>query len=481
MPCSLGREHLLPPAGANPPGHAMLPWAGAPQPPRESRAMPPILTMEDHRDAYFFWEKLGIRGASCLHIDAHLDMAGFLSPLETSLENPDINCANYLLKAVEHGIVSEVVWVVPPHLCKNHKDLLHWSYSELPRWLALDLDEFNSLKLVHHRVQGKLRNVPFTLCTTDHLPEKQGPWLFDLDVDYLIDEQDDVWQTPFQLHQLTRHLDIQATTVAYSVRGGYTPLARRYLGDLAELLWSGKQAEAEQWWQDFHSLKELHTAPPGLQAAALVTRAWGSGSDHQGPAWEHAAQLAPAYQINPFDVAALYWQRKKHDRCQKWLKTLPSDQGAYVLGFIALEQNKPSQAVKHWQSLLDKADPLTQKHLQTLIAKAYKAAQKPEEAMLALQAAPKDSDTYRELAKIQRELGLRNEAIASLRKAIKLDPLKIDNLEAQIDLAELYIETEQAVRAQAEYRKLTSLELPGKLGIRTERLPVKIALSQKRR
>ena len=443
--------------------------------------MPPLLMMEDHRDAYFFWEKLGIRGASCLHIDAHLDMAGFLSPMESSLEHPEINCANYLLKAVEHGIVSEVVWVIPPHLSRHHKDLLHWSYSELPRWLALDLDEFNSLKLQNHRVEGKLRNAPFTLCSSDHLPDKQGPWLFDLDVDYLIDEQDDVWQTPFQLKELTRHLDIQATTVAYSVRGGYTPVARRYLGDLAELLWSAQETEAAQWWQDFHSLKDLENAPPGLQAAALVTRAWGSGSDHQGPAWEQAAQIASAYQLNPFDVAALYWQRRKYDRCLEWLKTLPADQGAYIRGFISLEKNQPSQAVKHWQSLMEIADPTTRGHLQTLIAKAYKAAHKPEQAIEALQAATKDSESYRELARIQRELGLKNEAIANLRKAIKLDPLKIDNLEAQIDLAELYIETEQAVRAQAEYRKLTSLELPGKLGIRTERLPVKIALSQKRR
>lgn len=432
--------------------------------------------MEDHRDAYFFWEKLGIRGASCLHIDAHLDMAGFLSPLESSLDHPEINCANYLLKAVEKGIVSQVVWVVPPHLSKAHKDLLHWSYSELPRWLSLDLKEFNSLKLVEGRVQGSLRNAPFTLCTSDHLPESTGPWLFDLDVDYLIDEQDGVWQTPFQLREITRHLEIQATTVAYSVRGGYTPLARRYLGDLAELLWSDQEIQAQQWWDLMNSLQSLENAPPGLQAAALVTRAWGSGSDHQGPAWEEAARLAPAYQINPFDVAALYWQRKKYDRCLQWL---PPDQAAYIRGFIALEQHQPSQAVKDWSSLLEQADPLTQKHLLTLIARAY--SDKPELAMEALQKCLPDSDAYRELGRLQRKQGLKKEAIQSLRKAIKLEPLKIDNLEAQIDLAELYIETEQALRAQAEYRKLTSLELPGKLGIRTERLPVKIALSQKRR
>ena len=443
--------------------------------------------MEDHRDAYFFWEKLGIRGASCLHIDAHLDMAGFLSPLESSLQNPEINCANYLLKAVENGIVDEVVWVVPPHLSGDSKDLLHWAYQELPRWLALDLDEFNSLKLKDGRVEGQLRQKTFTLCTTDHLPQKQGPWLLDLDVDYLIDEQDDVWQTPFQLREITRDLQLQAVTVAYSVRGGYTPLARRYLGDLAELLWSGRENEARTWWEQFNSLQSLEEAPPGLKAAALVTRAWGSGSDHQGPAWEEAARLDSAYQVRPFDVAALYWQRKRQARCLKWLKDMPGEETAYVKGFLALDQHKPGQAIKHWQSLLAQAEsePLTQRHLYTLLAKAHRAAQQPEKAIESLEKAialrEKEglSELYRELGRLQREQGLKLEATASLRKAIKLDPNKVDSLEAQIDLAELYIETEQAMRAQAEYRKLTQLELPGKLGIRTERLPVKIALSNK--
>ncbi|MFN8605932.1 MAG: hypothetical protein U0931_00260 [Vulcanimicrobiota bacterium] len=449
--------------------------------------MGPLLMMEDHRDAYFFWEKLGIRGAACLHIDAHLDMAGFLSPLESSLQNPEINCANYLLKAVENGLVEEVVWVIPPHLSRANKDLLHWSYQELPRWLALELDEFNSLKLQGGRVEGRLRGKPFTICTTEHLPEVSRPWLLDLDVDYLIDEQDGVWQTPFELLELTRHLELQAVTVAYSVRGGYTPLARRYLGDLAELLWSGREQEARDWWQQFHSLQSLETAPPGLQAAALVTRAWGSGSDHSGPAWEQAARLDPNYQVRPFDVAALYWQRKRHQRCLDWLKDLPGEQTAYVKGFIALEQHKFTQAVSHWESLLAQAEaePLTQRHLYTLLAKAYRAGQQLEKALecleraIAIKAREGLSELYRELGRLQRELGRKVEASASLRKAIKLEPNQVDSLEAQIDLAELYIETEQVVRAQAEYRKLSHLELPGKLGIRTERLPVKIALSNK--
>ena len=443
--------------------------------------------MEDHRDAYFFWKKLGVRGASCLHIDAHLDMAGFLSPLESSLSNPEINCANYLLRAVQEGIVSEVVWVVPPHLSRSSQDLLHWSYLELPRWLALRLDEFNSLKREGHRVVGQLRGVPLTICTTDHLPDRTGPWLLDLDVDYFVDDLDHVWQTPFQLREVTRHLELQATTVAYSVRGGYTPLACRYLGDLSQLLWSGQEKLAAELWERFHSLESLQDAPSWLQAAALLARAAGSGSDHQGPAWDQAAEIHPAYQVSPFDVAALYWQRKKFDRCKFWLDRFPGAGTDYVRGFIALEQNRPGEAARCWLGLIGaaEAEPLTQRHLLGLLAKAYKAAHKPEQALESLQQALKISgqdglmEIYRELGRLQRELGHKDQALVHLRKAIKLDPQLMDNLEAQLELAELYVETEQAVRAQAEYRKLSQLDLPGKLGIRTERLPVKIALSHK--
>ncbi|MBN9417909.1 MAG: hypothetical protein J0I12_20850 [Candidatus Eremiobacteraeota bacterium] len=432
-----------------------------------------LLTMEDHRDAYFLWQKLGIQNAACLHIDAHLDMAGFLSPLETHLDSPEINCANYLLKAVEHGIVNEVVWVIPPHIAQQN--LLHWAYSELPKWLSLDLPEFNSLHLKDHRVEGSLRGARFTLCTTDHLPEKQGPWLFDLDIDYLIDDQDHVWQTPFELHQKTQHLELQATTIAYSVRGGYTPVARRYLGDLAELIWSGQLDQAQHFYSQLHSLHLEENASNKLKAAALVTRAWGLGSDHQGPAWEQAAELDPAYTVSPFDVSALYWQRKKFGHCLKWL---PQEQADYIRGFIALEQNQHDKAAQHWEKLLDTKDDIARKHLHSLLAKAYK--NHPDKAIAALQNTLPDGDAYREIARLQKQTD-KQEAIKNFRKAIKLDPLKLDNLEAQIELAELYIETEQAVRAQAEYRKLSQLDLPGKLGIRTERLPVKIALSQKRR
>jgi tetratricopeptide (TPR) repeat protein len=447
--------------------------------------------MEDHRDAYFLWQEMGLRGASCLHIDAHLDMAAIQVPLDASLSRADINCGNYLLKAIQEGIIGRLIWVVPPHLMVHDSDLLHWLHAELQNWLALTLEEFNSLQFSDGRVTGQLRGVPVVVCTSHRLPDLEGPWLLDLDIDYYLDAQDHIWQTPFELKAILPQRDWQAITIAYSVVGGYTPVARRYLGDLSELLWTGKVQEAEQWWASFHSLDSLEGVSPSLQAAALVARAWGAGSDHQGEPWQRAASLDPAYRVDPADVAAMYWLRKRFSCCTRWLLRSQGPGSEYLHGFMALEQGRPAHAARCWDRLLtaggDQLDANSRRHLLGLLGKAWKLAKKPELAREALQQAMKivggdphtRIDLYRELGRVQREMGQLEAAIVSLRKGIQLGPDRLDNLEAQVELAELYIESGQLLRAQGEYRKLAPLNLPGNLRMRTERLPVKIALRHK--
>lgn len=444
--------------------------------------------MEDHRDAYFLWQKMGISAASCLHIDAHLDMAGFQAPRDGSLSRPEINCANYLLKAVEEGMVQRVVWVIPPHLITRHKNLLDWLYHELPNWLPLTLTEHNSFKVQEGRAEGLLRGASLTVCTPDHLPDLSGPWLLDLDVDYFLDEEDHVWQTPFRLHEILPRQNWQAITIAYSVLGGYTPLARRYLGDLSHLLWRGKEKEAETWWRDFQSLSQLDQAPLELQAAALVCRAWGSGSDHEGEAWNRAQELVPAYRVEPSDIAAMYWQRKRFSRCIRWTLRDPGPGSQYLQGFVAFEQGRFAEAARCWESLLTQTeqpgDEISRRHLNSLIARCWRRARKNEKARNSLEAALTlrspdrigSAELHRELARLHREEGQWEAAAQHFRKAINLAPDLVDNLEAQVELAELYIEMEQMLRAQGEYRKLAGLELPGNLRIRAERIPVKIAL-----
>lgn len=441
--------------------------------------------MEDHRDAYFYWKELGIRNAPCLHVDAHLDMAHIQAPLDFTVDMPELNCANYLLRCVEEGIVSEVVWVIPPDLPRAHKDLLRWTTHELVGWLPLTLDEHNSLKLVDQRVVGTLRGVPFSICTTDHLPKVDETWLLDLDVDYFLDETDRVFQTPFELQQLLPG-PFRATTIAYSVQGGYTPLPRRYLGDLAELLWSGRRHEAEHWWKRMQGLESLEDAPPRWQAAALVTRAWGGGEDHAGPAWDRAAEIDPAYKIDRFEIASYYWLRKKFDRCRHWLQRVDEVRGLYLRGFMEFEQKHYNEAADAWSRLQrtlhgDEVDEVSRCHLLSLTGRAWTLAHKNLPAIEALSEAtqlqPRRPEIWRDLARAQKQHGAKDDAIRSLKKAIALAPAYVSSVEAQIELAELYVQTSQPLLAQGQYRKLQKLTLPGNLRVQTEGLPVKISLA----
>jgi tetratricopeptide (TPR) repeat protein len=441
--------------------------------------------MEDHRDAYFFWKELGIRGAPCLHVDAHLDMAYMQTPLDFNVHMPELNCANYLLRAVEEGIVSRVVWVIPPDLPRGHKDLLRWTIHELGGWLPLTLDEHNSLQLVGHRVEGTLRGVPFTVCTTQHLPALDATWLLDLDVDYFFDHEDRVFQTPFQLHELLPG-PFQATTIAYSVLGGYTPLPRRYLGDLAELLWSNQTQEARRYADLLHGTESLDSASPRLQAAALVTRAWGMGEDHAGPAWDKAAAMDPAYKVDPFEIASMYWLRKKFDRCRQWLEPVDEVRALYLRGFMEYEQKHYSEAADAWSRLQQnlhgkEVDAVSKCHLLSLTGKSWMLAHKDALAINALTEAselqPRRPEVWRDLARAHKQAGNKDEAIRCLKKAIQLAPTHVSSVEAQIELAELYVQTQQPLLAQGQYRKLQKLTLPGNLRVQTESLPVKISLA----
>lgn len=445
----------------------------------------PLRMMEDHRDAYFFWKELGIQSAPCLHIDAHLDMAYLQTPLDFQVESPELNCANYLLRAVEEGIVSEVVWVVPPHLFAGFEDLLHWTYHELPAWLPLKLDEHNSLQLEEGRVCGTLRNVPFSICTSANMPALDESWLLDLDVDYFLDEMDGVFESPLQLYDRLAGQRFAAVTVAYSVLGGYTPLFRRYLGDVCELLWQEGREAGSLYWDRLHGLDSLEHAEAQLQAAALATRAWGAGADHRGPAWERAGAVCPKYQVDPFEVACYYWLRKKFERCRLWLEQVDEVRRLYLLGFIAFEQKRFQEAASRWGQLLDSlqdqnVDAISRAHLLTLVGRAWAQSRQPEQGLPALQEAarlqPRRPEVWRELARCQKRAGQVPEAIKSFKRSVQLAPEEVASIEAQLELGELYVKEGQLLLAQGLHRQLQKRTLPGNLRLQAERLPVKIAL-----
>lgn len=438
--------------------------------------------MEDHRDALFFWESLQLRDACCVHVDAHLDTCEFELPLTSRLDEPEINCGNYLLHAIRRGVVNRVIWVIPPHLCQNQLDL-HWAMAELSRWNLLKIADVAEAGLIEGRVEVKIDGCPLTICTSDHLPSLDGPCLLDIDADYFLGENDEVWETPFQLHQRLCPLQTRAVTVAYSVQGGYTPVQRRYLGNLTELLYQGQGELARNYWQQLSGQVDWQRdIPAWLEAARLVTQAHGSGLS-EGPAWQRAAELDPGYTLEPFDLACQRWQRRDFAGARRWLRKVEWVGSQYLLGLVAHSEKRHGEAVECWGKMLEaELTPAQQSHLHHLRGLALMQQTHPTGALaefqLALQAEPRQAGLWRELARAQAGAGLPEEASKSFRKAIKLAPLELASLQARLELAELYLQLGQVSLLQAELRQLRSGYAPGEIKMQVERLAMQAWLKK---
>ncbi|MEW6281630.1 MAG: hypothetical protein AB1758_23670, partial [Candidatus Eremiobacterota bacterium] len=151
----------------------------------------PALLVEDHCQALDFWRECGVRGAACVHVDAHLDVT------ETGTERGSVyipgglNCGNFLYLALAEGLVEHLVWVIPPALAGT----LAWARRELQEWVDLTGAEYASLCLRDGRVEGRLLGRRLTICRLDvGLPELAPPVLLDVDVDYLVAEEQHLWQ-----------------------------------------------------------------------------------------------------------------------------------------------------------------------------------------------------------------------------------------------------------------------------------------------
>lgn len=391
--------------------------------------------MEDHRDAYFFWKKLGVFACTCVHVDAHLDTCEFQLPGAAGLQQPEINCGNYLLPAMKEGIVTRLVWVVPPHL--PGLDLLGWVRRELPAWVHPTLSEVLSWTLCQGRVEGTLKGCPLVICTSDNLPALPEPVLLDIDADYFLGPQDEVWQSPLQLKQQLAGLEVQALTVAYSVEGGYTPPALRWLGDQALLA-----------WQDPDRAQE---------ARACEERS------------------------SPLDAACFHLQRKQYDLCLTWLEQTEDRQAAtYLRSFVHFARGQHEPALAGWRSLLSGLlEESARRHLLEMEGRTLVALGRPGEGVEPLAQAARlatgEAAPWLELARAQRDAGQLQEAARSFRRALSLGPELMICLEAQLELVQLYHALGQAGLARVQRQRLLEHQLPPVLRLQALGLGLKAA------
>lgn len=81
----------------------------------------------DHKEAYFVWKDLHVVDQRLVHVDSHLDCYGTFSWM--------LHCGNFLRRALDEHMFSEVIWVIPNWLWEQG-DFLTYDSPAIPgeRW-----------------------------------------------------------------------------------------------------------------------------------------------------------------------------------------------------------------------------------------------------------------------------------------------------------------------------------------------------------
>ncbi len=393
-----------------------------------------VVPMEDHSQAYFVWKEQGYQQAWCWHVDAHLDIgqdglgADRLKALAACnrIEELDqrgnsylpwggLHCGNYLYPAILEGIVARLTWVIPPDL--PTESLLNWSREHLEGWFDLTLQEYASLEEREGWVEGEILGIPFALGTLDCLPRPDEEVLLDLDLDYFLTEEGELWGDCEQLSGQLKTLPAGLTTVAYSVCGGYTPDQHRSLAAPFLKNWEGYRAT-------------------DLDKAAALVR------NHH---YREAIPLLRGRLSQEF-VEAYYLL----GTCYHHLKQFP-------------------QALECWNILLDseRLPPDGEAYLAGLCAELLCHDAQPDQALEFLQRAQRlAGEDYRLYWLKSQALEVKGDlrtATRAARRAVRLAEGRLCSLQMRLALARLYRRQGKHGLAQAEKLQVERMDVTGEL------------------
>jgi hypothetical protein len=393
--------------------------------------------MEEHHEAYFCWKRLGIRDAWCWHIDAHLDIGreglsssrlDVLASCTTSAESAErgvmgncylpwggLHCGNYLYPAIKEGIVSRLTWVIPPYLPVG--DRLRWTRSHLDGWFELSLSDYASFQEVDGRVFGHALGIPIEVGTWETLTPPDQPVLIDVDIDYFLSNEGEIWWEPDAMASVLREWPSHCTTVAYSVKGGYTPTEHRRLAD------------------------------PFLE----------------GP-------LSPGYEASPLDLATALFRCHRYEQCIVALRDLLALyplEAAYYLGSSLQKLDRHAAALSAWEPLCgnDQVSVDGQAYLHGLCADTCLKLEDWEQAIAhanrARKLVPGDYRHYWSEAAAYEGMGDSRAAIKLARRALRLAEDTVFSLRIHLALARLYRRQGQRELYKLELGRLASLDVTG--------------------
>ncbi|MCA9775929.1 MAG: tetratricopeptide repeat protein [Candidatus Eremiobacteraeota bacterium] len=452
---------------------------------------------DDHYESFCTWREAGLKGLTCVHVDAHLDVmsVGFnkeslegisrsvsREELERYRGNPRLpwggfHCGNYLFPALKDGTVKELIWVLPAHIIGG-ETFVDGVRQEVQNWLDLELAEYGGLVSEDGAVVGTLEGCRFVVCTADRLPKlsPDAKVALDIDVDYFIRNTDDtVWQTPHQLHQLLGPLNPVAVTVAYSVDGGYTPLRERYLGKVTLDVFADEpqawQAETdrlleldsrrdEKGWEAF-----LEEAPDWLKAPLLLRLG----------RTEEAVSVDPEYTPRFQNVVARKLVKKEHQAGLDLMQELEEEtaESLYLRTYLSLGDNDPVEAKRSLTKLLEEHELRSLERSRVLILKANASLELGEGRVAlklvdeALKIEPDSAEVHFLRANCLKQTGVLKKAAKAMRKALKLAEGRVSSLQMMLDAARLYDQLGQQALASSVRRELKEADVTGRYAIKT--------------
>lgn len=216
-----------------------------------------VVLVEDHSEVLCHWYRAGIRDATALHVDAHPDLysptvmidlpastlkgaldsntCGELNDRTTFLVRSHAlyGIGNFLTAAHRVGIISRLIWIIPlqgPLDREGYLSFLKLMHEHFPpgflKNLSFDGDSFI----------GNLDGLFVRITTLEQMPAAKGRVLLDIDVDWFpaLDQLSGEKGTADHLKRLERLVkevgpESGLVSISASTRGGYTPLAYRYL------------------------------------------------------------------------------------------------------------------------------------------------------------------------------------------------------------------------------------------------------------
>lgn len=394
--------------------------------------------MEEHHEAYFFWKELGIRNAWCWHIDAHLDIGREgLTPkrlealtLCKSSEQAasseilgncylpwgGLHCGNYLYPAIREGIVSRLTWVIPPYLPTG--ELLDWTRQHLDGWFELTLSEWATFRRENGVVRGEALGIPIEVGTWENFSRPSESVLFDIDIDYFLTDDGEVWWETAEMAESLKDWTIAATTVAYSVKGGYTPTKHRQLAS-----------------------PFLRGGDSGGYCAGELDRATALFRCHQYPeALEALAELSDSYSL----------------------------EGPYYKGSVYQKLEQWEEALEAWKPLCEHEDISVDglAYLHGLCAEMCLKLERFEEAIehaaQGKKLAPSDYRHPWAEAVARETLGDAKSAIKLVRRALRLADDSLFSLKIRLALARLYRRQGQRELSKLELTQLAMHDVTGK-------------------